>query len=796
MVGGTLSHYRIIEKLGEGGMGVVYRARDIRLERDVAVKVLPPDALSSDDARQRFRREALALSRMNHPNIAVVHDFDTHAGTDFIVMECVPGNSLADRIAGAPLPEKELAAIGQQIASALEEAHEHSVIHRDLKPSNVMVTPKGQVKVLDFGLARILHPVTDEALTVSLSRSQQAVGTLPYMAPEQVRGRPADARTDIHALGCILFEMATGQRLFAGRLVTELIDAILQRPPQLPRLLNPHLSAELERIILKCLEKDPEDRYQSAKELAVDLRRFLNPTVTATVPSLPPPAGVRRRTWTWAVGIAVLIAILTFTFDVAGVRTRLFRGGSPPGQIRSLAVLPLENLSRDSEQDYFVDGMTDALTTELSKISELKVKSWTSASQYRGRGKPLQQIARELGVDAVVEGSVLHVGERVRITAQLIEASSDTHLWVQEYERDMRNVLAVHREVARAVAGEIRLALAREHSESPVATRPVNPAAYEAYLRGRDHWRRRGVLEFRRSLEYFEQAIAADPEYAPAYAGLADAYSSLAAYNALPTNVAYPKAKEAARRAVQLDDTLAEAHASLGTVAELFEWDWQEAIRRYHRAIELNPSYATGHQSLGELLINLGRFEEARPEVQLARDLNPLSPGADLSAGKVDYYARRYPQAIRSFEKTIETYPGYFIATFYLSLSLHNSGKTAKAIAVLEPKALQADIPELKMGLATYYAAAGRKSEADRLLAGLQREKQTGGLPAFILVAPYIGLKQYDRALAWMEQAYQERNWQMVFIGVEPLFDPLRSDPRFQELMRRMNFPAQSPQPH
>lgn len=785
MIGRTLSHYRIFEKLGAGGMGVVYRARDERLERDVAVKVLPAGALADDATRGRFRKEALALSRMSHPNIAVVHDFDSRDGVDFIVMECVPGASLAEKIAGHPMPQKDLATIGQQIAAALEEAHEHHVIHRDLKPGNVMVTPKGQAKVLDFGLARMLRPVTDDAHTASLSIAQGAVGTLPYIAPEQLCGQAADARTDIHALGNILYEMATGRRPFAVRPVAELMHAILYEPPAPPRSLNRSLSPELERIILKCLEKDPDDRYQSARELAVDLRRFLQPSAAAAAPA----SRIASRWWVWGIAAVVLLLAALLGFDLGAVRSRFFGGAAAPREIRSLAVLPLENLSRDSEQDYFVDGMTDALTTELSKIGELKVKSWTSAMQYKDRTKPLKQIARELGVDAVVEGSVFHAGDRVRISAQLIDAATDTHLWAQEYERDIRDVLALHREVARAVAGQVRLALSPEHGASRAAAHAINPAAYEAYLLGRSHWRRRSVQGLRQSLEYFERAVEIDPNYAQAHSGVADAYSLLVGYGALPPNHGYPKAKAAARRALDLDQTLAEAHASLGTIAENFDWQWAEAERSFRRAIDLNPSYASAREWYGGFLIHMGRFDEAVPELQLSRELNPLAPSADIGLGQVHYYARRYHQAIVQFRRTVETYPQYFIASFYLALAHYASGNTREAIAVLEPKALEADIPELKMGLATFYAAAGRKREAERLLAALLKQKQAGALPAFILVGPYVGMQQYERAIDWLEQAYQERNWQMVFIGVEPLLDPLRSHPRFQTLLKRMNFP-------
>ncbi|MBI3662449.1 MAG: protein kinase [Acidobacteria bacterium] len=445
-------------------MGEVYRARDDRLQRDVALKVLPPGTLNTSDLRQRFRQEALTLSRLNHPHVAIVHDFDTHDGVDFIVMEFVPGVSLADRLAQGPLPEKEIIKLIVQVALALGEAHEQGVVHRDLKPGNIMVTPKGQVKVLDFGLAKLVRrelEVSGES-TSDISERNVAGGTLPYMSPEQLSGGPVDVRTDIYSLGAVLYEMMAGQRPFRETLAPKMIDVILHQAPVAPRALNPRLSAELERIAMKCLEKLPENRYQSAVELAVDLRRLEASASAVSIPQVPARRSPWRKAAIWSAPVALLLLLAAVALNVAGLRDRVFPP-PPATQVEWVAVLPLTTPAGSPEQEYFADGMTDALIAELANISALRVISRNSIMRYKGSTKSVPEITRELKVDAVLEASVLEAGGRVRITARLIRASSGTNIWANSYERDLRDVLDLQREVASAVAREIRVAVtARE----------------------------------------------------------------------------------------------------------------------------------------------------------------------------------------------------------------------------------------------------------------------------------------------------------------------------------------------
>ena len=543
MEGRTLSHYRILEQIGAGGMGVVYRAHDERLDRDVALKALPPGLLSDDAARRRFRREALALSKLNHPNIATVHDFDTQEGVDYLVMELVSGQTLAQKLAVGPLLEKEVAALGAQIASALEGAHEQGVVHRDLKPGNILVTPRGHAKVLDFGLAMLLRPEGEASQAETMSQEHAAVGTLPYMAPEQLRGEKVDARSDIYAAGAVLFEMATRQRPFPQKIAPRLIDAIQHEAPPTPSTINRRISPSLDGIILKALDKDPNRRYQSARELLVDLERLGAP---APLMVAPRPRALPRWWPLVAAGVSVVAAAVIVGLNVGGLRDSLL-GRGVPGRIESLAVLPLVNLSHDPEEEYFADGMTDELITRLSKIGALRVISRTSVMHYKDTIKPLPKIANELNVDVIISGSVLRSGDRVRITAQLLEGATDRHLWAESYERDLHDVLALQSEVARAIAGEIRVKLSPQEGARLAGAQQVNPEAFQAYLKGRHFQDRRTAEGVERSVEYFEQAIKANPNDALSYAAQADSYELLAIYGSLPSGEAHRKAKSLKR---------------------------------------------------------------------------------------------------------------------------------------------------------------------------------------------------------------------------------------------------------
>ena len=790
-VGLELGHYRIVEKIGAGGMGEVYRARDEHLARDVAIKVLPPGTLTDESARKHFRKEALILSQLNHPNVAIIYDFDTQQGVDFLVMEYIPGITLSDKVAAGPLPEKEVLRLGVQLAEGLAAAHDRGVIHRDLKPGNLRQSSEGRLKILDFGLARLRLPATPTAPTESLSETHTIAGTLPYMAPEQLLGGEIDARTDLHAAGLVLYEMATGRYPFAEVERSQLIGAILHRPPRPPAAVNSRLSPELERIIGKCLEKEPENRYQSAQELAIDLRRLLTPSAVASVRAAEAKPW-RRRVRAATTGLATLFAVaaLLVAFKAGGWRDRLLgRGGQP--QIDSLAVLPLANLSRDPEQDYFSDGMTEALITDLARTADLRVISRTSVMHYKGIEKPLPEIARELHVDAVVEGSVQRSGNRVRITAQLIRAATDQHLWADSYERDFQDVLALQDEVAHAITRQVEGRLRQGNEVRRESSRPVNPEAYEAYLKGLYYWNKRTVESLKKSAQYFEEAIERDPSYAPAYAGLASFYYISSLSGILTPNESMPKAKAAAMKALQIDDSLAEAHAVLAAAIFSYDHDSRAAEAEYKRALELNPGSAQVHYWYGFWFLTIsGRYPEAISEMQRAQALDPLSLLINTHLANTLAWAGHYDQAEQQYLKTLELDPHFAWAHELLAWLYQQKGMYEAALTETQKAAADSnDTPQIMSQLARAYALAGKRAEALKVVAELNRLSQQGVyVSSYDMATVYVALGDNQRSFAELERAFEEHAG-VNALKEDPRFEALHSDPRFQDLLRRINIP-------
>ncbi len=753
MIGQTVTHYRILEKLGGGGMGVVYKAEDTKLGRLVALKFLPDELFQDRYAAERFRQEARAASGLNHPNICTIHDIDEHDGRQFIVMELLEGHTLKHRIAGRPMETAQVAKLGVQIAEALETTHAKGIVHRDIKPANIFVMNSDHAKVLDFGLAKLLRPVSEMTLTAAFTEPQTLAGTLPYMAPEQLRGQEVDARTDIYALGVVLYEMATGKRPFRDDLPTQLSDAILHRPPPPPRRFNPSLFSKLEDTILKCLEKDPENRYQSAREVAVDLRRLINPPTVA--PTVPPLRAKRRGVIAALVCAGLLVGVLA-GLNVGKWRQHLFKP-APPGRIESLAVLPLENLSGDPQQDYFADGMTEAVITEVAQISELKVTSRTSMMQYKHTKKPLRQIAKELGVDAVLEGAVQRSGGKVAITAQLIEGATDRHLWAKSYEREMSDLLVLEREVAQNVAEEVGVKLGSSQQAYVAAARPVDPEAHENYLVG-IHYLRSGTREgTEKAIAYFQTAIAKDSHDALSYAGLAGAYRGLSSLYMAPLD-AMPKAKAAAVRALELDETLAESHASLGVLKLFYDWDWPGAEKEFRRALELNPSLVEAHLGEATYSASLGRFDDALAEDKLALSLDPASPRARVASLTHSYLARRFDQTIEECHKTIELAPKVGTPHAILGLVFSSEGRSADAIAETQNGAQLSGSPSHLAMLGYVYARAGNRTEANKVIERLAELSKQRYVCSFDVAGIYVGLGDPARGLQWLEKALNERS--------------------------------------
>ncbi|HTR22546.1 MAG TPA: protein kinase [Terriglobales bacterium] len=807
VVGQMLGHYRIAEKIGAGGMGEVYRAHDEHLDREVAIKVLSAGTLSDEHSRKRFRKEAIALSKLNHPNVATIHDFDTQAGVDFLVMEYIPGITLSEKLAARPLSEKEVMALGTQLAEGLSAAHEQGVIHRDLKPGNLRLTGDGRLKILDFGLARLRLPVTPSAPTESLSETHTMAGTLPYMAPEQLLGGEIDARTDIHAAGSVLYEMSTGRGPFAEVEDSQLIGAILRKPPLPPTTLNPKLSPELERIIGKCLEKEPENRYQSARELAIDLRRLQTGVLSAA------PSAVRPIRWSSAkwvglgLGILASVIVLLFAFNVGNWRERVL-GAAGTRPIESLAVLPIKNFSGDPAQEFFADGMTDALIAGLAQIKAVKVISRTSVMHYKGTNETLPQIAGELGVDGIVEASVVRSGDRVRLTAQLIDARQDRHLWANNYERNMTDVLTLQSELVQAVASEIRAQITPQESERLKMTRHVDPEVYDTTLRGK------AVIEYatheeqvRQAIELFQNAVDRDPTYAPAWAGLGEALWTLAGTGfefVAPAEVRN-KAIAAADRALELDPNLPDAHNTRALIAVDGEWDLKKAQQHFERALELQPGYAAAHNWYAQMLeFPLKRPDEARQHLDRARALDPLSPWNDINLVAWWSYQGRPEKALEEGERARQRNPTLWVIPWLTGSYRLDLGRTDQAVSEFEValKLLQPDRPAAVLApIGVAYGLAGRRADALKILAEMEQTSKKRYVSPYYLAAVYSGLGRMDDAFRFLDQAREQRTPFLVDCTPDDVLSvALRRDPRWKTfiewLRQQVRLPPGTPNPY
>ena len=837
MIDRTLSHYRIVAAIGAGGMGQVYRATDTTLGRDVALKLLPAEMASNPESLARFQREARVVAALNNPHIVTIFSVEQADGVHFLTMELVQGQSL-DKLISGGLGEPQIIQIASTIADALAAAHAKGIVHRDLKPANVMVTDDGWVKVLDFGLAKDVNAEAGEHTITSadLTKAGAVMGTPAYMSPEQISGRPLDHRTDIFSLGVVMHEMATGRRPFAGSSSAELISAILRDTPPPVTDLRPDLPADLTRLIHRCLAKNPDERPQTAREVSNQLREIsqkaspsgsriasaVGASSDATVMSghisnsagQPAPSSSRgtpmtdvrsaraissdiepRATWK----LPALVALI-FCVGIAGYFAWHTKGKpSTPAvtetaanqtAIRSIAVLPLDNYSGDAKQDYFAEGMTDELTTELATISQLRVTSRGSVTQFKGDHRPpTPEIAKLLNVDAVIEGSVLRSGDKVRITAQLIDARADKLIWGNRFERESRDVLALQDELASSIAREIHVQLTPTEASRLASAPTIDPAAHDAYLKGRYFFNRPSDENLKKAIVEFETAVRKDPTYALAYSGLSDAYL-WAGYNegVLTASQAKPKAKAAAERAIQLDDDSAEAHTSLAVYKMFYEFDWAGCEKEYRRAFELNPNYAFAHDQFGLGLSFQGRFSESTAEGKLAAQLDPLDPQIALDnviglTWKGDFQAAR-----AETKRAAELDPTFFFPAWGDGWIDIQSGNAKNSIPEFQKsKALES--PDfVSAWLAHAYGVSGDRARAFAELENLKKVSPHGRVLPFNLALVYLGLGDHARALDELERANAADSQWQGWLGQNRAFDPLRSDPRFIALLKKLGF--------
>ncbi len=792
--GSRLGPYEIVGTLGTGGMGQVFRARDTRLERDVAIKVLSPALLTDDAARARVHKEAVVLAKLKHRNIAHLYDVLAVSGTEALVMELVEGPTLAELLRERALPETEAVRLGIQLADGLAAAHAEGIVHCDLKPANIKLPPGGDLRILDFGIAKLRRAPEaggNSVLETLTSTAREVAGTLPYMAPEQLRADPLDARTDVWAAAVVLAEMVTGKRPFEGPVAARLTDAILHAEPALLSETGPGPSAALQGILRKCLKKDPDDRYQSAAQLRDDLEALRadptrQPTAFSTLGAAPRN---RRRIAAGAgLGLAAVLA-LVLAADLGGVRSRA-AGLFAPRRIDSLAVLPLSNLSKDPEQEYFADGMTEAVIAELSRLKALKVISRTSAMKYKNAKETLPEIAKALGVKGVVEGSVMRDGKTVRITVQLIDAATDRHLWTESYTREDRNVLELQSEVASAIAREVRVAVSPEEAGHFAAARPVDPEAHRLVLLGtyaidQSLTQRAGI---EKGTELFRKAIDTDPRFALAHLRLATAlrWGGFAGYR--PMGEACAESRAEVEKAIALDPAGGEAFSLLASLRRSCDFDWSGAERDVRRALELSPGSASVHNEAAYLASLLGRHEEAVRESRTAEQLDPLSEEIGVYCGMRLAFARRLDEAIQQYRKVLGVHPESVFAKFQLANSLVAVRRYDEAIAVFLSRKVPDPGSNFALGLA--YGLAGRKDDARRVLNKLLEKRKSVYLPPTQIAIVYSGLGEKETAWAWMEQAWNDRAWLIDEMAVDPLFDAFRSDPRFADLVRKMNLPG------
>jgi eukaryotic-like serine/threonine-protein kinase len=785
MIGKTVGQYRILQKLGSGGMGVVYKAEDKKLGRLVALKFLPEESSHDSLALERFQREARTASALNHPHICTIYDIDQYVGQPYIVMEFLEGETLRERIASKPLATDELLEMAIGIVDALEAAHAKGVIHRDIKPANIFVTSRSQCKVLDFGLAKLVSSSRADASSEEATAVEQltspgtTMGTISYMSPEQARGEELDARTDLFSFGAVLYEMATGRRAFAGTTTALIHDAILNRAPLPPASVDAPVAPELESIIFKALEKSRNLRYQSASELRADLVRFKRQidsgrsetSLTAT------PASTRKFQFTKSVIVAAALVLVALA--VAG-----YWLSRRTGDVDSIAILPFANDTASPDAEYLSDGITESIINSLSQLPNLRVSARSLVFRYKGKDVDPRTAGQELNVRAVLTGRVVQRGNNLTVQTELVDAGTGSQLWGQQYNRQLAEILTVQEDIASEISSRLQSRLTGEELRRMTKRYTEDTEAYQLYLRGRYNWNKGTIEGFEKAIDYFHQATEKDPKYGLAYAGLADSNLSLGTY--WVESIA--EAKAAAMKALQIDDSLAEAHVAVGNIKLLLDWDWASADKEYKRAIQLAPALALAHNQYGMYLAAMGRLDEAVAAVQRALELEPLSPIINSDLAWYLLYGGKYERAVEQFRKTLEIDTSYVSAHWGLGITYRQLGMFKEAINELN-KALDLSgaSPVISGHVGYTYAASGDAAAARKVLDELNQLSKRRYVSSVGVALIHTGLGDKDRAFEALQRAYDEHDFSLVFLKVAPWFQSLRRDNRFRDLLSRMS---------